>query len=95
MKANTKTIQFMVLGRSISDSFVSNISSMKIISTDKVTLLRISIGNKLMFKDHIDELCRKASYRLHALRRVRPFLSKEKARLLENAFINVSFYMLL
>ena len=95
MKANTKTIQFMVLGRSISDSLVSNISSMKIISTDKVTLLRVSIGSKLMFKDHIDELCRKASYKLHALRRVRPFLSKEKARLLENAFINVSFYMLL
>ena len=61
---------------------------MEITSTNEVTLLGVSVDNKLTFKNHIDELCRKASYKQHALRRVIPFLSKEKAKLLGNAFIN-------
>ena len=80
----------MVLGRSISDWYVLSIDDMKIKST-KVTLPGVSIDNKLMFKNHTDELCRKASYKPHALRRIRPFLTKEKARLLANAFINCQF----
>ena len=60
-------------------------------STDQVTLLGVTIDNKLKFKNHIDELCRKASYKLHALRDIRPFSSKEKARLLANAFVNCQF----
>ena len=84
----------MVLGRSISDSYVLNIDGTEITSTDEVTLLGVSNDNKLIFKDYIDELCRKTSYKLRALRRIRPFLSKEKARLLGNVFI-VSSYVLL
>ena len=64
---------------------------MKITSTDEVRLHGVSIDNKLTFKNHIDELCRRASYKLYALRRIKPFLSKEKARLLANAFINCQF----
>ena len=60
-------------------------------STD-VTLLGVSIDNKLTFKNHTDELCRKASYKLQDLHRIRLFYQKNK--LIENAFI-VSFYMLL
>ena len=33
----------------------------------------------------------KSIYKLYALRRIRPFLSKEKARLLANAFIDCQF----
>ena len=61
---------------------------MEITSTDEVTLLGVSNDNKLTFKNHIDELFRKGSYKAHVLRLIRPFLSKEKARLLANAFIN-------
>ena len=64
---------------------------MEITSTDEVTLLGVSIDNKLTFKNHIDKLCRKASYKLYVLRHIRPFLSKEKARLLANAFIDCQF----
>ena len=66
----------MVLGRSISDWYLLNIDVMKIKSTNKVTLPDVSIDNKLTFKNHTDELCRKASYKPHALRRIRPFLTK-------------------
>ena len=54
----------MVLGTSKSDSYVLNIDGMKISSTGEVTLLVFSIDNKLTFKIHLDELCRKASYKL-------------------------------
>ena len=39
-------------------------------------------------KKHISELCRRASYKLHTLRRIRKYLTVEKAKLLENVFIN-------
>ena len=60
---------------------------MKIISTDKVTLLGVSFDNKLVFKNHTDGLCRKASYNVHTLSFIRP-ISKEKTRLLVNVSIN-------
>ena len=57
LKAYPKKFQFMV---SISDSYVLHIDDMEITSTDVVALLDVSVDNKLMFKNHIDELCRKA-----------------------------------
>ena len=60
---------------------------MKIISTDKVPLLGVSFDNKLVFKNHTDGLCRKASYKVHTLSFIRP-ISKEKTRLLVNVSIN-------
>ena len=85
----------MVLGRSISDSYVLNIDVMKITSTNKVTLIGVSIDNKLTFKNHIDEVCRRTSYKIYALRRKRPFLSKENLGYLRMLLLIVSFYMLL
>ena len=89
VKANSKKFQYMVLRKGTSDSYVLNIDGMVITSTDEVTLLGVSIDNKLTFKNHIDKLYRKASYKLYALRRIRPFLSK--ARLLANVFINCQY----
>ena len=54
------------------------VDAMKITSTDKFTLLSVSIDNKLTFKNHIDKLCRKASSKHHALLRIRPFFLKRK-----------------
>ena len=42
----------------------------------------------LTFKKHISELCIRALYKLHTLRRIRKYLTVEKAKLLANAFIN-------
>ena len=55
-------------------------------------MLGVKIENKhLKFKSHIEELCRKAAYKLHALRRIRKYLKDEKDKLLANAFINIQF----
>ena len=54
-------------------------------------MLGITIDKKLTFKQHIENLCRKAQYKLHASRRIRKFLTIEKAKILGNAFIVSQF----
>ena len=40
---------------------------------------------------HIEDLRKKASYKLHVLRRIRGYFRTEKARILANAFIDSQF----
>ena len=77
----------MVLGTKEDDSFVFNMGKKKIDSSTEVTLLGVKIEKQLKFKIQIEELCRKDAYKLHALRRIRKYLTVEKAKLLANAFI--------
>ena len=81
----------MVLVANKNDSFNLNVAGKVIPSTSEVTLLGIMIDNELKFKKHINELCRKASYKLHALQSVRKYLSVDEARMLANAFIDNEF----
>ena len=81
----------MVLGTKEADSFVLNIGKNKIESSTEVTLLGVKIDKQLKFKSHIEELYRKAAYKLHALRRIKKYLTVEKTKLLANAFINSQF----
>ena len=85
----------MVLGVKNIASFSLNVNGKIIPCSNKVKLLGITIDNHLNFKKHIEELCKKASYKLHALRRIRGYLTVEKARILANAFIDSQFNYLL
>ena len=78
----------MVLGTKQDDSFFLNIGKNKIESSTKVTLLEVKINKQLKFRSHTEELYRKAAYKLHALRRIRKYLTVEEANLLANAFIS-------
>ena len=49
------------------------------------------IDKNLTFKKHINNLVRKAQYKLHALRRIRKHLTIEKPKILGNAFIDSQF----
>ena len=91
LKANPGKFQFMVLGSKDERSFNIHINNVQIKNSNKVTLLGIIIDKNLTFKTHISELCRRASYKLHSLRRIRKYLTVEKAKLLANAFINSQF----
>ena len=51
----------------------------------------IKIDENLTFKKYISELCRRALYKLHTLRRIRKYSTVEKAELLANVFINSQF----
>ena len=52
----------------------------------------LRIDDKLSFKTHIENICRKAKYKLHSLQRRRKYLSTDKAKKLCNAFIDSQFY---
>ena len=67
------------------------INSFVINESDTVELLGITIDNILTFNEHINNLRRNASYKLHALRRIRKYLSQDQAKLLYNPFINSQF----
>ena len=81
----------MILGKKKRNSFKLIIKTTEIEESRKVVLLGITIDNLLIFNEHIGNLCRTANYKLHALRRIRKYLSLEKAKLLCNAFINSQF----
>ena len=81
----------MVLVANKNDCFNLNVAGRVIPSSSEVKLLEITIDYELKFKKHINELCRKASYKLHALLKIRRYLSVVKARLLANAFIDSHF----
>ena len=88
LKANPGKFQFMILGDKKNNTFVLNIHDNEIKNSSEVELLGITIDSQLKFKKHIDNLCRKASYKLHALRGIRNFLKIENTKMLANAFIN-------
>ena len=87
LKANPGKFQFMVLGANKNECFNLNVAGKVILSSSEVKLLGITIDYELKFKKHINELYRKASYKFHALQRIRRYLSVDKTRLLANAFM--------
>ena len=54
-------------------------------------LLGLAIDHKLKFGPHLEKLCKAARFKLHALCRIRKFLTFEQAKLLANSFINTQF----
>ena len=75
MKANPKKFQFMILGKSTRQTIILNINNIKIRESQNVELLGLKIDNRLTFKDDINMFCRRASYKLHALGRIRKYLT--------------------
>ena len=59
--------------------------------SNEVILLGIAIDNKLVFKKHIENLCRTAQYKPHALTRIRKYLTLDETILLGNTFRNSQF----
>ena len=91
MKANPGKFQIMLLGVKNIVHLNINVNGKIIPCSNEVKLLGITIDNELKFKKHIEDLCKNASYKLHALRRIRGYLTVEKARILANAFIDSQF----
>ena len=91
LKANPGTFQFMILGDKFHQKHLLKINSIKAEASDDALLLEVTTDKKLTFKKHNENLCQKAQYKLHALRRIRKFLTIEKAKILGNVFIDNQF----
>ena len=91
LKANPDKFQFMILKANKNKSFNINIRGMNIPSKNEVILLGITVDHEIKFNKHIKYLCKWASFKLHALRRIRKYLGFEKATILANAFTESQF----
>ena len=81
----------MILGLSDDKCFILKINAIKTRNTSEVELLGLTIDYKLKFDAHIDKLCKTARFKLHALCRIRTFLTLVHAKILANSFVNTQF----
>ena len=56
----------MILGEKSHHKHILKINAIKVEASDNILLLGITIDKKLTFKQHIENLCRKVQYKLHA-----------------------------
>ena len=91
LKTNPSKFQFMIFGDKQNTSFVLNINGKKISNSREIEIRGIATDNQLEFKKQIENLSKKASFKLNALRRIRKSLTVEKTRITANAFINIQF----
>ena len=91
LKANAGKFQIMIPSRKNHRRQRMVINSITVKESNEVILLGITIDNKLVFKKHIENLCRTAQYKLHALTRIRKYFTLDEAILLGNTFINSQF----
>ena len=62
VKSKQKKLQFVILGKSTRESIILNINNIKIKESSSLVLLGLTVDNRLTFKDHINLLCRRASF---------------------------------
>ena len=77
MKTNLDKFQFMIRKHSDEKCFILKINAIEIRNTSEVELLGLTIDHKLKFDVDVDKLCKTARFKLHALRRIRTFLTHE------------------
>ena len=56
-----------------------------------VKLLGVKIDNKLDFNEHVSNICKKVSLKIHVLAKISHFMSTDKLRMLMKAFIESQF----
>ena len=83
LKSNVDKFRFFV---SPSQEVSLNVNNFKIKSSDREKLLGVKFDSKLRFDQHITNLCRRTSRKIHALARATPFMDLSKRRLLMNSF---------
>ena len=82
MCVNPSKFQIMFLGLKNGNSFILYIDGQQMKQSEQVKLLGVQIDNSLIFDANAKELCRKINQKLCAFSRIRPFLNKEKAKML-------------
>ena len=98
MVANKEKFQLMFLGaeKDIKYEDLSvTIDKIVIKATENVKLLGIDIDNKLKFTTHIEKMCSKVNSKTNALRRIRKYLTVDKAVTLFNAYYQTLIIVLL
>ena len=85
LKANPD--KFHLLLSDPNEEFSIRVDNLDIKNSKCQKLLGIKIDNKLTFDDHVTSICTKASQKLHALSRVRNFMTLKQAKIILKTFI--------
>ena len=88
MKGNAVKCHFLV---STSQEVSLNVNNFEIKDSDCEKPLCVKFDSKLRFDQHITDLCRRASRKIHALARVMTFMNLSKRRLVMNSFFKTQF----
>ena len=93
MCANPAKFQMMFLGLKINNLLCLTIDGRKIKQSEHVKLLGVQINSKLNFNVHVKKLYQKLNQKLYAFSRIRPFLNREKAKILLTVIVmsNLSY----
>ena len=84
MKANADKCHLLVTRDT---EATAKIGELDVKNSREKELLGVKIDSKLSFKNHVSSLCKKASQKLHAVRRVASFMDLAKRKSLMKAFI--------
>ena len=87
MKVNTGKSYLLVSGNVRSKAKIDN----KYIDSEKEVLLGITIDSNLTFENHINNISKKASQKLHTLARVAPYMNVQKRRIIMKSFVTSRF----
>ena len=90
LKLNDDKCHLMTFGNKCSKATVTIISS-AIKKSEYEKLLGITFDKKLSFRKHIEDLCKKANQKLHALARLSTYIDPLKLEILINSFIKSQF----
>ena len=65
-----------------SEDISINVGKVYIKSRASVKLLGVKIDSNLTFNEHVSDICKKASRKLHALARISKYMNRDKLRIL-------------
>ena len=89
LKANPD--KFHLILSNTDESLMVNVGQYEIHNSLSEKLLGVTFDNKLTLNEHVTNLCKKASKKLHALARVSSYMNMEKRRVIMKSFINAQF----
>lgn len=90
MKVNEGKSHLLVFGSNDEEVSVS-ISGSLMQESDEEKLLEEILDRRLNFKNHVSNLCKKASQKLHALARVSKYMERSKLELTLTSFVMPHF----
>ena len=88
MKANESKCHLIL---STNNKTQMNVNNTNLESSNLENLLGVKIDNKLNFESHLNNLCKKASSKIHALARISPYLTENKRKILMGSFFTAQF----
>ncbi len=91
MKLNDDKCHLIMFGNKTDDVSLNDGSDVEITESEKEKLLGVTFDKKLNFRTHINEVCKKAAQKLHALARLSNYMHFEQLKLLMNSFIKSQF----